>query len=83
MGRGAVLMGAPGIGKTVMARAVSKSFARDHPRVTARWVSATESAKLIPFGAFSHLLELTGADEPATLLRVAQDSLRRDALRMG
>jgi DNA-binding NarL/FixJ family response regulator len=78
-GRGAVLVGAPGVGKTVMARAVAKEFARDHPRFTARWVSATESAKSIPFGAFSHLVELAGADEPATLLRVAQDSLHRDA----
>ena len=42
-------------------------------------MSATESAKLIPFGAFSHLVELAGADEPAMLLRAAQDALRRDA----
>jgi DNA-binding NarL/FixJ family response regulator len=62
-----------------MARAAAKAFAKDHPRVTSRWVSATESAKLIPFGAFSHLVELAGADEPAMLLRVAQDALRRDA----
>ncbi|MDT5071582.1 MAG: hypothetical protein QOH82_902, partial [Mycobacterium sp.] len=46
-GRGAVLVGAPGVGKTVMARAVAKAFAKDHPRVTSRWVSATGSAKLI------------------------------------
>jgi DNA-binding NarL/FixJ family response regulator len=78
-GRGAVLMGAPGVGKTVMARAVAKAFAKDHPRVTSRWVSATQTAKLIPFGAVSHLVQLAGADEPAALLRVAQDSLRRDA----
>lgn len=78
-GRGAVLVGAPGVGKTVMARAVAKAFAKDHPRVTSRWVSATGSAKLIPFGAFSHLVELAGADEPAMLLRAAQDSLHRDA----
>jgi DNA-binding NarL/FixJ family response regulator len=78
-GRGAVLVGAPGVGKTVMARAVAKAFSTEHPRVTSRWVSATGSAKLIPFGAFSRLVELAGADEPATLLRVAQDSLRRDA----
>lgn len=78
-GPGAVLVGAPGVGKTVMARAAAKAFAKDHPRVTSRWVSATESAKLIPFGAFSHLVELAGADEPAMLLRVAQDALRRDA----
>jgi DNA-binding NarL/FixJ family response regulator len=74
-----VLVGAPGVGKTVMARAVAKDFARQHPRVASRWVSATESAKAIPFGAVSHLVELAGADEPAALLRAAQNSLRRDA----
>ena len=78
-GRGAVLVGAPGVGKTVMARAVAREFARQHPRVTSRWVSATESAKTIPFGAFSHLVELSGADEPAAPSRAAQESLRRDA----
>ncbi|TPG32794.1 LuxR family transcriptional regulator [Mycobacterium hodleri] len=78
-GRGAVLVGAPGVGKTVMARAAAKAFAKENPRVTSRWVSATESAKLIPFGAFSHLIEFAGADEPAILLRMAQDALRLDA----
>jgi DNA-binding NarL/FixJ family response regulator len=79
-GRGAVLVGAAGVGKTVMARAAAKAYAKDHPRVTSRWVSGTASAKLIPFGAFSHLVELAGADEPVALLRRAQESLRRDAV---
>lgn len=78
-GPGAVLVGAPGVGKTVMARAAARAYAKEHPRATSLWVSATESAKLIPFGAFSHLVEFAGADEPAMLLRVAQDALRRDA----
>lgn len=78
-GPGAVLVGPPGVGKTVMARAAAKAYAKRHPRATSLWVSATESAKLIPFGAFSHLVEFAGADEPAMLLRTAQDALRRDA----
>ncbi|MCV7422190.1 AAA family ATPase [Mycobacterium yunnanensis] len=78
-GRGAVLVGAPGVGKTVMARAVARAVANEQSRIATRWVSATGSAKLVPFGAFSHLVEFTGADEPATLLRAAQHALRREA----
>jgi hypothetical protein len=59
-------MGPAGVGKTVLARAAASSFARQHPKAVSHWISATASASRVPFGAFSHLVELKGAGEPAT-----------------
>lgn len=72
----AVLVGAAGVGKTSMARKLARDFARKTPRLTSHWVSATASAKDIPFAAFSHLIDVTGGEEPTTLLRAARESLR-------
>jgi DNA-binding NarL/FixJ family response regulator len=72
---GAVLMGPAGVGKTVLARAAASSFARQHPKAVSHWISATASASRVPFGAFSHLVELKGAGEPATVLHDARASL--------
>lgn len=80
-GLAAVLVGAPGVGKTSMARKLFKEFARKHPQSAAHWISATASAKGIPFGAFSHLIAVAGADEPATVLRAAREALRAGAAR--
>jgi DNA-binding CsgD family transcriptional regulator len=75
---GAVLMGAAGVGKTVLARAGAGRFTRRHPSAASHWISATASASRVPFGAFSHLLRLE-AGEPAALLSEARSSLCRDA----
>ncbi|MDZ4270070.1 MAG: ATP-binding protein, partial [Mycobacterium sp.] len=77
----AVLVGAPGVGKTLMARRLAREFARKHPRFGSHWVSATASAKDIPFGAFSHLIDMAGGEEPTTLLRAARESLLSSAAR--
>ena len=77
--RGVVLVGAAGVGKTVLARAVADRVARRHPKALVHWISATASASRVPFGAFSHLVELTGAGEPVALLREARTSLCRGA----
>ncbi|MDA2893921.1 LuxR C-terminal-related transcriptional regulator [Mycolicibacterium sp. BiH015] len=71
----AVLYGAAGVGKTSMARKLAREFSRKHPRLESHWVSATASASNIPFGAFSHLIEVTGGAEPTALLRAARRSL--------
>lgn len=72
----AVLVGAAGVGKTLMARKLVRDYARKHPRLESHWVSATASAKDIPFAAFSHLIDVAGGEEPTTLLRAARESLR-------
>lgn len=72
----AVLVGAAGVGKTSMARKLARDYARKHPRLTSHWVSATASARDIPFAAFSHLIDVSGGEEPTTLLRAARESLR-------
>lgn len=76
---GAVLVGQAGVGKTALARAVAKDITSKRPRITSHWVSGTASARLVPFGAFSHLVEVADAGEPATLLRTARESLCREA----
>jgi DNA-binding CsgD family transcriptional regulator len=72
---GAVLVGPAGVGKTVLARAAVERFSRRNPAVTTRWVAGTASASLVPFGAFSHLVEVAGVGDSAMLLRSARASL--------
>jgi DNA-binding CsgD family transcriptional regulator len=75
--RGVVLVGPAGVGKTVLARAAADRVVRRHPKAISHWISATASASRVPFGAFSHLVELTGAGEPVALLKEARTSLCR------
>lgn len=75
--RGIVLVGQAGVGKTVLAKAAADRFARRHPKSISHWISATASASRVPFGAFSHLVEMTGAGEPVALLNQARTSLCR------
>ncbi|WP_407663972.1 helix-turn-helix transcriptional regulator [Mycolicibacterium fallax] len=72
--RGVALIGPAGVGKTALARQLADRHAAD-PRAVTRWIAATASASHIPFGAFSHLLELAPAAESAALLRAARVSL--------
>ena len=73
--RGALLVGQAGVGKTVLARAAAERFTRRYPKATVHWISATASASRVPFGAFSHLVEVSGTGEPATLLTQARTAL--------
>jgi DNA-binding NarL/FixJ family response regulator len=72
---GAVLSGPPGVGKTVLARTAVERFAHRHSKATVRWLAGTASARQIPFGAFSHLVEIAGVGDSTTLLRNARNSL--------
>lgn len=70
--RGVVLAGAAGVGKTRLARELVDAVQREG--IPTRWVSATASARGLPFGAFGPLLDDVEGD-PARVLRRAADAL--------
>lgn len=75
-GRGVVLAGASGVGKTRLAH---EALAAWHRRGAAtRWVGATASARELPLGAFVSIAGDLGR-VPADLLRQAIDALARAA----
>lgn len=74
---GAVLVGPAGVGKTVLAREATDRFTGRHPNFVTRWVAGTASASVVPFGAFSHLVDVAGTGESAALLRTARASLQQ------
>jgi DNA-binding NarL/FixJ family response regulator len=67
---GVVLVGAAGVGKTTLARAVTSSL-----RSQVRWVASTESSKSIPLGVFAHLVGPSTSRDPTALLATALESL--------
>jgi AAA domain len=67
---GVVLVGAAGVGKTTLARAVTNSL-----RSQVRWVASTESSKSIPLGVFAHLIGPSTSRDPTALLASALQSL--------
>ncbi|HUH71809.1 MAG TPA: LuxR C-terminal-related transcriptional regulator [Mycobacterium sp.] len=72
---GAVLVGPAGVGKTVLVRSVVERFAQRHATTTVRWLAGTVSASQVPFGVFSHLVDVAGVGDSTTLLRTARASL--------
>jgi hypothetical protein len=75
---GVVLVGADGVGKTLIARRAAEQCAAAAPSTVVRRVVGTATQRVIPFGAFHALLENAGiADNarPADLLRAAHDTL--------
>ncbi|WP_300007059.1 AAA family ATPase [Pseudonocardia sp.] len=77
---GVVLAGAPGVGKTRLARA-ALAAAEQRGAVT-RWAAATASARGLPLGAFAATLGAVGSD-PTLLLRQAGEALLSGAGRGG
>jgi hypothetical protein len=70
---GVAILGADGLGKTLLARSAAESFA-----ATAHWVVGTATEQFIPFGAFRALLAGTHVSDttrPVELLRAAQQRL--------
>ncbi len=77
--RGAALIGADGVGKTLAARRAAEDFADGR----VRWVVGTATQRTVPFGAFGALLADSGVTDiaegrPADLLRAAHDHLTGD-----
>lgn len=69
-GAGAIVVGAAGVGKTTLARAVSASL-----DCQVRWVACTESSRSIPLGAVAHLVSPSMSRDPIALLAAARKSL--------
>ena len=64
-GCGVVLVGAAGVGKTTLARAVTRSL-----RSQVHWVACTESSRSIPLGVFAHLVGSSASRDPTALLGI-------------
>lgn len=79
-GRGAVVLGPDGVGKSTLARVAAEHFADQHPGTLIRWVTGTPTERAVPFGAFSHLVQIADIGKPAALLRAARASLGGDDL---
>lgn len=78
--RGAVVLGPDGVGKSTLARVAAERFAERNPVTLIRWVTGTPTERAVPFGAFSHLVEIADLGKPAALLRAARASLGGDDL---
>jgi hypothetical protein len=76
---GAVVLGPDGVGKSTLARLAAEHFGSRHPTTVIRWVTGTPTERVVPFGAFSHLIDITELGKPAALLRAARASLGSDA----
>ena len=72
---GAAVLGPDGVGKSTLARLAAEHFAGRHPSTRIRWVTGTPTERVVPFGAFSHLIEIAELGKPAALLRAARESL--------
>lgn len=76
---GAVVLGPDGVGKSTVARLAAEEFCAEHPATTTRWVIGTPAERVVPFGAFGHLIDIADVGKPAALLRAARTSLTRAA----
>jgi hypothetical protein len=70
---GAVLIGPAGVGKTSLARAAAERLGSQFGRID--WVIATAPSAVVPFAAFSHLVEIPDVGKTAALLRSARQAL--------
>ncbi|WP_055398775.1 MULTISPECIES: hypothetical protein [unclassified Mycobacterium] len=74
-GRGSVVLGPDGCGKSTLARTAAEDFGDRHPGTRVRWVTGTPTERAVPFGAFNHLVQIAELGKPAALLRAARASL--------
>ena len=72
--RGVVVIGAAGVGKTTLARAVTESL-----RTPVHWVACTETSRGIPLGAFAPWVGSSGARDPIALLVNARQTILNSA----
>ncbi len=72
---GVVVLGPDGCGKSTLARLAAEKFAQRHPATLIRWITGTPTERVVPFGAFSNLVDIADIGKPAALLRAARASL--------
>jgi hypothetical protein len=72
---GAVVVGPDGVGKSTLVNTAAEEFARANPDALIRWVTGTPAERVVPFGAFSELVQVADIGKPAALLRAARTSL--------
>jgi hypothetical protein len=70
---GAVLIGPAGVGKTSLARTAAERLGSQFGRVD--WVIATAPTAVVPFAAFSHLVEIPDSGKTAAVLRTGREKL--------
>src|SRR6478735_9338005 len=75
---GAVVLGPDGIGKSTLARLAAEYYASAHPSAVVHRIIGTPTERKVPFGAFSHLIDISDIGKPAALLRAARQSLRAE-----
>ncbi|MGH3495127.1 MAG: AAA family ATPase [Sciscionella sp.] len=68
--RGVVVVGAAGVGKTTLARTVTKSLPSQ-----VHWTACTESSRSIPLGAFAPWLRPPAPTDPIGLIASARESI--------
>jgi hypothetical protein len=71
---GAIVVGPDGVGKSTLVRTAAEDFVRAHAGIV-RWVTGTPAERVVPFGAFSDLVQVDEMGKPAALLRAARASL--------
>ncbi|SON61254.1 hypothetical protein MSIMFI_02759 [Mycobacterium simulans] len=75
---GAAVLGPDGVGKSTLARLAAERYCARHPTTVTRWVIGTPAERVVPFGAFGHLVAIADIGKPAALLRAARASLGAD-----
>jgi len=72
------VLGPDGCGKSTLARLAAEKLAQRQPTTRIHWVTGTPTERVVPFGAFSHLVDIADIGKPAALLRAARTSLSAD-----
>ncbi|OBK16130.1 AAA family ATPase [Mycobacterium asiaticum] len=76
---GGVVVGPDGVGKSTLARLAAERYCERQPSTLTRWVIGTPAERVVPFGAFGHLVDIADIGKPSALLRAARASLTQVA----
>src|SRR6185312_6525817 len=74
--QGVALVGDSGVGKSTLARMLAKTV--ESAGRTVRFALGTQTGRAVPLGAFSRVVSLGAAHEPAIMLAAAHNTLSQD-----